>query len=107
MRLLRLTLSSFLSVFLLVSCAMATVARAESPPARLALAKDPASVKPSMVDTPTSKRMSDAPEPAPSDSGRSAWWVWAALAAGVAGVAALVLTTSGKDPGCPSDRVCR
>jgi hypothetical protein len=58
------------------------------------------------VDTPKSTRMSDTAEPVQSDSGRSAWWVWAVIAAGVAGVAALVLTTSGKDPGCPSDRVC-
>jgi hypothetical protein len=28
------------------------------------------------------------------------------VAAGVAGVAALVVTTSGKDPTCPSGRVC-
>jgi hypothetical protein len=107
MRFLRLTVS-FLSVFLLVSGAVASVARAESPsaPARLALAKDPAPAKPPMVNPPTSTRMSDAPEPAPSDPGRSAWWVWAVIAAGVAGVAALVVTTSGKDPGCPSDRVC-
>ncbi len=50
--------------------------------------------------------MSDAPAPAQPESQRSAWWVWAVIAAGVAGVATLVVTTSGKDPACPSDRVC-
>jgi hypothetical protein len=106
MRFLKLTLSLFLPVILLVSGAMASVARAESPSARLALAKDPAPAKPSMVETPKNTRMSDTPAPADSDSKHSAWWVWAVIAAGVAGVAALAITSSGKDPGCPSDRVC-
>lgn len=40
-------------------------------------------------------------------SGPSPWWVWAFVAAGLAGVVALVATaSSGKDPACPSDRVC-
>jgi hypothetical protein len=109
MRFLRLTVVSLvLPVFLFVSGAVASVARAESPSAsaRLALAKDPTPARPSMVDTPANTRMSDAPAPAEPESGHSAWWVWAVIAAGVAGVAALVVTTSGKDPGCPSDRVC-
>jgi hypothetical protein len=97
-----------LPVFLFVAGACATLAQAESTPRapRLALANQPAAAHPAMVDTPKSTRMSDATEPAQSDSGRSPWWVWAVIATGVAGVAALVLTTSGKDPGCPSDRVC-
>jgi hypothetical protein len=97
-----------LPVFLFVAGACAAVAHAESTPRapRLALANEPAAAHPAMVDTPKSTRMSDSAAPAESDSGHSAWWVWAVIAAGVAGVAALVLTTSGKDPGCPSDRVC-
>jgi hypothetical protein len=109
MRFLRLKfLSLILPVFLFISGAIASVARAESPsaPARLALAKDPAPARRQMVDVPPSTRMSDAPATAEPESGRSAWWVWAVIAAGVAGVAALIVTTSGKDPGCPSDRVC-
>jgi hypothetical protein len=91
-------LSLVLPVFL-----FAAVVRAESPSSkpRLALASDPAPAKPSMVDVP----MSDAPAPAEPES-HSRWWVWAVVAAGVAGVAALVVTTSGKDPACPSGRVC-
>ena len=95
-------LSLVLPVFL-----FAAVARAESPsPApRLALANDPSTAKPSMVDVPASTPMSDTPAPAEPAS-HSTWWVWAVVAAGVAGVAALVVTTSGKDPACPSGRVC-
>src|SRR3954471_12718183 len=109
MRFPRLTVPSMvLPVFLFVAGACAALAHAESTPhaPRLALANQPAAAHPAMVDTPKSTRMSDTAEPAQSDSGRSAWWVWAVIAAGVAGVAALVVTTSGKDPGCPSDRVC-
>jgi len=109
MRFLKLTFPSLvLPMFLFVSGATVGVAHADSTskPPRLALAKDPGPAKDQMVDTPKTTRMSDAPEPTQSDSGRSAWWVWAVIAAGVAGVAALVVTTSGKDPACPSDRVC-
>src|SRR5437660_3346015 len=106
MRFPRLTVPSMvLPIFLFVAGALA---HAESTPRapRLALASEPAAAHPAMVDTPKTTHMSDTAQPAQSDSGRSAWWVWAVIAAGVAGVAALVLTTSGKDPGCPSDRVC-
>lgn len=108
MRFPKLTLLSLvLPAFLLVAGASAPGARAESrsPVPRLALASEPAPSKPSMVDVPASTRMSDAPAPAEPES-HSRWWIWALVAAGVAGVAALVVTTSGKDPSCPSDRVC-
>src|SRR5581483_7525736 len=108
MRFPRLTvLSIVLPVLLFVAGAVASVARAESPSAspRLALAKEPAPAHPSMVDTPADTRMSDTPAAAKPESWHSAWWVWAVIAAGVAGVAALAVTSSGKDPGCPSDRV--
>ena len=96
-------LSLVLPVFLFAAVAGA---ESRSPNPRLALASDPAPSKPSMVDVPASTPMSDTPAPAQPES-HSAWWVWAVVAAGVAGVAALVVTTSGKDPACPSDRVCR
>ena len=107
MRFLRLVvLSIILPAVPLISGATASVARAESPPPRLALAKDPGPAKTTMVDVPPTTRMSGAPAPAEPDSGRSSWWVWAVVAAGVAGVVALVVTTSAKDPGCPAGRVC-
>jgi hypothetical protein len=43
---------------------------------------------------------------APAHS-RSPWWVWAVIAAGIAGLAAIVVTSAGKDPACPADRSCR
>lgn len=100
-------LSLVLPVFWLVAGACAAVARAESQSSvpRLALASDPTPAKPAMVDVPASTRMSDTPAPAEPES-HSRWWVWAVVAAGVAGVAALVVTTAGKDPTCPSGRVC-
>jgi hypothetical protein len=104
MRFPKLTLVSLvLPVFML----FATVARAESTSRapRLALASDPAPAKPKMVDVPASTPMSDTPTPAEHEW-HSKWWVWAVVAAGVAGVAALVVTTSGKDPTCPAGRVC-
>ncbi len=109
MRFPKLAVSIVLPVFLMISSRSATEARAESasPSPRLALASDPAPARPSMVEVPASTRMSDAPAPAQPESQRSSWWVWAVIAAGVAGVAALVVTSSGKDPACPSDRVCR
>ena len=109
MRFPRLTVFSIvLPVFLFVAGTVPSVARAESPSAspRLALAKDPAPARPSMVETPADTRMSDTPAPTQRESWHSPWWVWAVIAAGVAGVAALAVTSSGKDPGCPSDRVC-
>jgi hypothetical protein len=99
-------LSRFLPIVLFISIASVATARAESPAPRLALANQPASAHPAMVDVPATTRMSDTPAPAQPESQRSSWWVWALIAAGVAGVAALVVTSSGKDPACPSDRVC-
>jgi hypothetical protein len=83
-------------------------ARAEShePPAgvRLALAAAPATAGGALaIDEPGEP--GDAPTPA-APSSRSPWWVWAFIAASVAGVAALVVTSSGKAPTCPGDRTC-
>jgi hypothetical protein len=36
----------------------------------------------------------------------SSWWVWALLGVAAAGVGAVVLTSTGKDPACPAGRVC-
>jgi hypothetical protein len=97
-----------------MTCALACATQALSPPAaradqakttRLALAGEPGAAHPVMVDVP--ERATDTPASAPSSTHASPWWVWAAVAAGVAGVAALVFTSSGKDPSCPGDRVCR
>jgi hypothetical protein len=107
MRFLKLTFSSlFLPVFLFLALFLAcagSLARAESTPGkpRLALANDPVPAHPAMVDAPAPSDAAAQPE-----SQRSSWWVWALIAAGVAGVAALVVVSSGKDPACPSDRVC-
>ena len=99
----------------LLTFALACATQALRPPAaradqaktttRLALAGEPGALHPVMVDVP--ERATDTPAAAPSSRSVSPWWVWAAVAAGVAGVAALVLTSSGKDPSCPGDRVCR
>jgi len=108
MRFPKLTFSSLvLPVFLLIAGA-GSIARAESTPdaPRLALANDPAAARPAMVDAPATSRPSDEPAPAQPESQRSSWWVWAVIAAGVVGVATLVVASSGKDPSCPSDRVC-
>jgi hypothetical protein len=83
-----------------------TLAHADgAPTARLALSSDPGAGRHAMVDAPGA-RMGDAPATTERTSSASPWWVWVAIAAGVAGVAALVLTTQGKDPTCPSDRTC-
>jgi hypothetical protein len=64
------------------------------------------SALPSLVDEPG--RTAPAAHGSEHGSGSSPWWVWAFVAAGLAGVVALVaLSSSGKDPACPSDRVCR
>ena len=74
---------------------------------RLTLAAAPATGGPLAIDAPGAPA-GDAPTTATPPTG-SPWWVWALIAAGVAGVAALVVTSSGsfgKDPSCPSDRTC-
>ncbi len=82
-------------------------ARAEPAPTRLALSNDPAAApRPTMVDAPA-QHPANAPAAAGSSTHASTWWVWAAVAVAAAGVAALVVTSSGKDPSCPGDRVCR
>jgi hypothetical protein len=113
MRFLRLTTRSRILTFLMtlalggaLQALCPTLAHADgAAPARLALSSDPGAGRHAMVDAPGA-RMGDAPAPAERTSSASPWWVWVAIAAGVAGVAALVLTTQGKDPACPSDRVC-
>jgi hypothetical protein len=85
----------------------ATARADRAPPTRLALSKDPAAPpRPTMVDAPA-PHPADPPAAAESSTHRSNWWVWAAVAVAAAGVAALVVTSSGKDPSCPGDRVCR
>jgi hypothetical protein len=84
-------------------------ARADDSPStvRLALAAAPATGNPLAIDAPAAPT-GDAPTATAPSTG-SPWWVWALIGAGVAGVAALVLVSSGsfaKDPSCPADRNC-
>jgi len=95
----------------IVACAITLAlltapARAESktPPAQLALAAPPAPHTVALVDPP---RSSDDPAPAKPASGIATWWPWLVVAAGAAGVAAVIFAASGRDPSCPSGRVCQ
>src|SRR5664279_4972119 len=81
-----------------------TLARADtkSTPAQLALISTPATSAVVLVDAPRPPS-GDAPAPATSEA-HTSWWPWVLIAAGVAGVAAVVLISSGGDPACPPGR---
>jgi hypothetical protein len=79
---------------------------AKDPPSKVALVAPPAPPPTvALVDKPRAANESDAPPSKPA--GSTTWWPWVVVAAGAAGVAATIFLASGRDPSCPSGRVCQ
>jgi hypothetical protein len=105
---LRPTVRAFLVVALL-GALHAAPARAETNDSATKLAlltppTPPATSTVALVDTP---RATGSDVPTAPKTARTPWWPWLLIAAGAAGVAALVFTSAGKDPACPSGRTCQ
>ena len=70
---------------------------------KLALSAPPAPRAVALVDTP---RASTGNTP-PKKAGSTSWLPWIVLAVGAAAVGGAIFLANGKDPACPSGRVCQ